>query len=263
MRSKNGWLSCLLICIPAFMLAQQQLFREARMVSENDTLAYRILLPENFSKDQSYPLVLFLHGAGERGSDNTAQLMHGSSLFTDSENRSEFPAIVIFPQCPSDDYWSNASVDRSGQGVQLEFHPDKDPTTALRLVMELLDEQLQKSYVDKDRIYVAGLSMGGMGTFELLGRLPDTFAAAVPICGGGSTVVAEKYAEVPMWIFHGAKDDVVNPQYSLEMVAAILDAGGYPNFTLYENANHNSWDSAFAEPQFLNWLFSKNRSLLK
>lgn len=263
MSSKNKWFSYLLICIPALMLAQQQLYREANMVSGKDTLAYRILWPENFSKDKSYPLVLFLHGAGERGSDNTAQLMHGSSLFTDSGNRSEFPAIVIFPQCPKNDYWSNASVDRSGQGVELEFHPEEDPTTALRLVMELLEKQLEESYVDKDRVYLAGLSMGGMGVFELLSRRPEVFAAAVPICGGGSAAVADKFAKVPMWIFHGAKDDVVNPKYSLEMVAAILKAGGHPNFTLYEDANHNSWDAAFGEPQFLSWLFSKKRTVLK
>jgi predicted peptidase len=242
------------------MLAQQQLYKEASLVKGTDTLNYRILWPDNFSEDQVYPLVLFLHGAGERGSDNEAQLIHGSSLFAAVENRAEFPAIVIFPQCPRDDYWSNVDVDRSGEGVKLEFHPEKTPTTALSLVMELLSEQLDKSYVDKDRVYVAGLSMGGMGTFEILGRMPQTFAAAIPICGGGSDDLVEKYAQVPMWVFHGAKDDVVNPLYSLEMVEALLEAGGYPNFTLYENARHNSWDSAFAEPEFLPWLFSKTRT---
>lgn len=258
--SKNNWLSCLFVCLPIVMLAQQQLYREASLIKENDTLNYRVLWPDNFSEDKSYPLVLFLHGAGERGSDNKAQLTHGSSLFAAPENRSNFPAIVIFPQCPKDDYWSNVDIDRSGKGVKLEFNSEKEPTSALALVMELLAQELDKSYVDKDRVYVAGLSMGGMGTFEILSRMPETFAAAIPICGGGNPALAEKYAQIPMWVFHGAKDDVVNPLYSLEMVEALLKAGGHPNFTLYENANHNSWDSAFTEPQFLPWLFSKKRT---
>lgn len=244
-----------------FMLAQQELYREAHFVKQNDTLNYRILLPDNFSENKSYPLVLFLHGAGERGNDNQAQLVHGSSLFADSENRAKYPAIVIFPQCPKDDYWANVEVDRSKKGVELEFHQEKGPTTALSLVMELLKEQLEKPYVDKEKVYVAGLSMGGMGTFEILSRMPNTFAAAIPICGGGDDDLVAKYAQVPMWIFHGAKDEVVNPKYSLEMAEALLEAGGHPNFTLYENATHNSWDSAFAEPEFLHWLFSKQRTL--
>ncbi|EKF56450.1 hypothetical protein I215_02968 [Galbibacter marinus] len=260
MNYKNNWLSCLLVLLPMLIFSQEQLYKEASLVRQNDTLNYRILLPENFSENQTYPLLLFLHGAGERGSDNKAQLTHGSTLFTAQENRSNFPAIVIFPQCPKDDYWSNVDIDRSKQSIQLEFNSQKEATTALTLVMELLNEQLDQPYVNKDRVYVAGLSMGAMGTFEILSRMPTTFAAAIPICGAGNTALAEKYAQVPLWVFHGAKDNVVAPLYSLEMVEALLKAGGYPKFTLYEDANHNSWDSAFAEPELLTWLFSKNRA---
>lgn len=257
--SISKWLSCLLVSLPVLLSAQQQLYKEASFVKGKDTLNYRIMWPENFSESNTYPIVLFLHGSGERGNDNHSQLIHGSTLFTSAENRSKFPAIVIFPQCPKDDYWSNVDVDRSGSNLKLEFHPEKEPTTALSLVMGLLSDLISTSYVDKDRVYVAGLSMGGMGTFEILSRMPATFAAAIPICGGGSDDGVEKFAQVPMWIFHGAKDDVVDPKYSLDMVEAILEAGGHPNFTLYENASHNSWDSAFAEPEFLPWLFSKKR----
>ncbi|MCB0470047.1 MAG: phospholipase, partial [Flavobacteriaceae bacterium] len=105
-----------------------------------------------------------------------------------------------------------------------------------------------------------GLSMGGMGTYEILSRKPDMFAAAFAICGGGNPELTENYAtKIPMWIFHGAKDDVVNPQLSIDMVSAILKFGGKPNFTLYADDNHNSWDSAFAEPELLLWLFSKTK----
>lgn len=261
MRYIKHWLNSLLLFLPVLIFAQEQHYKQAQLVWQNDTLNYRILWPENFSEDASYPLVLFLHGAGERGSDNQSQLVHGSSLFINSENRSKFPAIVIFPQCPKGDYWANVAVDRSEKGVELEFDTDKGPTRPLSLVMELLKEQLEKSYVDKERVYVAGLSMGGMGTFEILSRMPNTFAAAIPICGAGDEGLVGKYAHIPMWIFHGAKDNVVSPLYSIEMVEAIVEAGGFPNFTLYENANHNSWDPAFDEPDFLNWLFSKRRTL--
>ncbi|HEY9220352.1 MAG TPA: prolyl oligopeptidase family serine peptidase [Lutibacter sp.] len=237
------------------------LFEKKQFIKENDTLLYRIMYPINFSKEKQYPVVLFLHGSGERGSDNSSQLIHGSSLFLENDNREQFPAIVVFPQCPENDYWANSTVDRSTQPITLKFSNGKEPTKSLRLTMSLMDNLLAESYVNKDKVYVMGLSMGGMGTFEILSRKPQMFAAAVPICGGGSTETAVNYAKnTALWVFHGAKDDVVNPLLSLEMVAAILNAGGKPSFTLYDKDNHNSWDSAFAEPHLLHWLFSKNNN---
>ncbi len=237
--------------------AQKEAFKKEILVKDGDTLQYRILYPENFSEEKQYPLMLFLHGAGERGSDNEKQLVHGSNLFLDSTNQKKFPAVVVFPQCPRNSYWANADVDRSGPGVKLKFKENAPPTWPMELVIGLVDSLKQDDYIKKDQIYVGGLSMGGMGTFEILSRRPDTFAAAFAICGGGSTSSASMYAKnTPMWVFHGAKDDVVNPKHSLEMVEALLDAGAYPQFTLYNDANHNSWDSAFAEPNLLPWLFS-------
>lgn len=236
----------------------QDLYEYKTFVNQADTLKYRIMYPKNFSKDKQYPLVLFLHGAGERGANNESQLAHGSKLFADDVNRNQFPAIVIFPQCPQNDYWANVSVDRTATPLKLTFKDAGEPTKALSLVMQLLDNMLAKSYVNNQKVYVGGLSMGGMGTFELLSRKPDTFAAAFAICGGGSTKQTENYAtKTDLWIFHGAKDDVVIPQHSIDMVSAILKYGGKPNFTLYADDNHNSWDTTFAEPKLLPWLFSK------
>ncbi|WP_342155455.1 carboxylesterase family protein [Joostella sp. CR20] len=243
-----------------FSLLAQQLYQKDNFVSNKDTLKYRVMLPDNFSTEKQYPLVLFLHGAGERGSDNESQLTHGSKLFASEENRKNFPAIVIFPQCPKNDYWSNADVDRSGQGVKLVFHDDKKPTKALQLTIELLQKYSEQPFVDTNKIYVVGLSMGGMGTFEILSRLPNTFAAAIPICGGGSESAVRKYAQTPLWVFHGAQDDVVNPIHSVKMVSAILNEGGHPKFTLFDTANHNSWDPAFSQPDFLPWLFAHERT---
>lgn len=230
-------------------------------IVKNDTLKYRMLFPKNFLKDKQYPLVLFLHGAGERGSDNKKQLAHGSKLFTDQQNMETYPAIVIFPQCPQDDYWSKVDVDRSSYPIKLTFKYDDGPTQAMQLVMELMDNMIKKPFVKKDQIYVMGLSMGGMGTFELIHRKPEMFAAAAPICGGGNTSSVSNYAKtLPIWVFHGAQDNVVDPQLSIVMVSAILKEGGFPKFTLYDFANHNSWDPAFAEPELLSWLFSNKKS---
>ena len=226
----------------------------------SDTLQYRMLLPENFSTDKEYPVLLFLHGAGERGSDNEKQLVHGSSLFLNTKTRDSFPAIIIAPQCPKEDYWAKVDVDRSTNPIGLNFNYETGPTTAMSLVMDLMDKTLSKPYVKKDQVYVMGLSMGGMGTFEIIHRKPEMFAAAIPICGGGNPNSVDSYAKtLPLWVFHGAKDNVVDPQRSIEMVSAILNVGGYPKFTLYDFANHNSWDPTFAEPELLKWLFSKSK----
>ena len=248
----------LLITCCIVQAQDKNLFEKKQFISDQDTLNYRILYPEGFRESESYPLVLFLHGAGERGSDNEAQLIHGSSMFLDAANRKKFPAIVLFPQCPKESYWSNASIDRSSQPVKFKFNYDQPPTPALKNVIQLLDSIKQKNFVKKDQMYVAGLSMGGMGTFEILYRNPDTFAAAIAICGGGNPESVSAYAKTtPMWIFHGAMDDVVDPQNSLIMAGALLKAGAHPKMYLYDTENHNSWDRAFAEPDFFPWLFDK------
>jgi len=253
--------ACLALLIFSFFLVEAQgskLYTKEIYTQAKDTLLYRMMLPEHFSESKQYPVVLMLHGAGERGSDNESQLVHGSSLFSD--RRCEFPAIVIFPQCPKNDYWSNVRVDRSKIPLDFVFHYDQKPTKSLRLVSALLDSLLHKNYVKKDQVYVMGLSMGGMGTYELLFRKPTVFAAAIPICGAGDPEYVRGYAqEVPVWGFHGAMDDVVHPQNTLTMISAILKAGGTPKLTIYDTANHNSWDRAFGEQTLLTWLFSKKQ----
>ncbi|HLT32976.1 MAG TPA: PHB depolymerase family esterase [Aquaticitalea sp.] len=247
---------CALMMFVTFKIpAQENLFSKEYFIQKEDTLKYRMLLPKDFSESESYPLVLFLHGAGERGDDNIKQLTHGSDMFV--KYRDSFPAIVIFPQCPQTDYWANAMVNRGTKPLTLTFPKDVAATKALNMVMLLVDEMLLKTHINKEQVYVGGLSMGGMGTFEILYRKPDVFAGAFAICGAGLPETAEAYAKkVSMWIFHGANDDVVNPQFSVDMVGGILKYGGKPNFSLYAKDNHNSWDSAFDEPELLPWLFS-------
>jgi len=229
-------------------------------VSKSDTLPYRILFPENFDPAKKYPLVLVLHGAGERGNDNEAELINGGNLFLKSEVRAQFPAIVVFPQCPKDSFWSNVQMQNDSGKYKFVFLTDGKPTKAMHALLGLIEQLLDKPYVDKHKVYVGGLSMGGMGTFEIIGRKPQVFAAAFAICGGDNTLNAKKYAKkVPLWIFHGAKDTIVSPDHSEVVVAAIKEAGGDPKYTVYPNDGHNSWESAFAEPEFLPWLFSHSK----
>jgi predicted peptidase len=202
-----------------------------------------------------------LHGAGERGNDNEVQLAYGSKLFLQDTVRDKYASFVVYPQCPKDSYWSNVKVETNAAGKMVfNFKEGGDPTQAMKTLMALIDQLLDKPYVDKHHVYVGGLSMGGMGTYELLRREPNIFAAAFAICGGDNTLNVKKYAKkVPLWIFHGAKDDVVPVDHSTVVVEAIKAAGGDPKFTIYPNDNHNSWDDAFAEPQLLPWLFEHSK----
>ncbi len=229
--------------------------------SSGHNLPYRILFPEGYSKDKSYPLVLFLHGAGERGNDNTSQLIHGARMFLDADVRAKYPAIVVFPQCPRESYWSAVKIDRSENPYTLDFDYAEAPTPALEAVAELVTKLSREEAVDPDRRYVMGLSMGGMGTFEMVYRHPRTFAAAVPICGGGDDSRYDKRVrDVAFWLFHGAADAVVNVEESRAMERRLRELEVRElDYTEYPGVNHNSWDSAFAEPELLPWLFSQKR----
>ena len=240
--------------------SSKDLFSYEHHMVNGDTLNYRMLLPKDFDASKKYPLVLMLHGAGERGSDNKKQLNNGASLFLNKKHRDSFPAIVIFPQCPQNDYWSKLDADRSTKPITFNYKYTEVPTKAMALVTDLMTEMVAKPYVKTNQVYAMGLSMGGMGTFEIIYRNPEMFAAAIPICGGGDPEYVTAYAKmIPLWIFHGAKDDVVDPKLSLSMASAIISAGGFPKLTLYDFANHNSWDPAFAEPELLKWLFSNTK----
>lgn len=221
-------------------------------------LNYNIMYPHDFDESKKYPLLLFLHGAGERGTDNKAQLVHGSKMFQDSIKK--FPAIMIFPQCPRDDYWVKMDSEGEGQARNMKIVTDEGPNPALSLVMELINETLEQPYIDKGRFYVTGLSMGGMGTIELAWRMPDKIAAAIAICGVGPTEKAEEMKSIPFWFVHGTSDNVVPSRYSNRMVEAMQKTGGKAKITLYTGVGHNSWDRAFANPDFLPFLFSKSKN---
>lgn len=254
------YLITILLILPAFAVSAQDLslYQKKYFVAAGDTMPYRLLLPENFNPKKAYPLILFLHGAGERGSDNEKQLVHGGKLFLKDSIRKNYPAIVLFPQCMANSYWSNVAFqfDSTGKRLAFLFKTDSAPTKAMQMAIELIKSMMSEFTIQKNKIYVGGLSMGGMGTFEIVRRMPGTFAAAFAICGGANPESAPAIKNTAWWIFHGLKDDVVNPKYSIGMANALKAAGADILLTLYPNANHNSWDSAFAEPGLLAWLWA-------
>jgi predicted peptidase len=240
--------------------AQMSLYQKLYFIKEKDTLPYRLLLPENYDATKKYPLIFFLHGSGERGNDNEAQLVHGGKLFLKDSLRKNYPAIVIFPQCPANSFWSNVDIKKNKkEESDLKFQTGGKPTVAMGLLQQLVKNIIKNYPVQKKQIYVGGLSMGGMGTFEMVNRNPSLFAAAFPICGGADSAIASKIKRVNWWVFHGAKDDVVLPKYSQQIVDALQKINASVKFTLYPEANHNSWDSAFAEPGLMQWILSNKK----
>jgi predicted peptidase len=232
----------LLICIIQVAKAQDKsLYQRHWLVQKGDTLPYRILFPVNYDPSKSYPMVLFLHGS----------------------IRNHYPAIIVFPQCSTTDYWSNVQMIFENSKTDKKtfyFIPDGTPSLHMQMTIGLVHNLLGRYYINKDQVYVMGLSMGGMGTFEIVRRMPGVFAAAIPICGGADPSTAKELKRVSWWIFHGGKDDVVLPIYSTQMVDALKKQKASVKFTLFPNANHNSWDSTFAQPGLMKWLFEQKKN---
>lgn len=252
---------CLVLTLASLAVYSQDLslYLKKEFVSDDGSrLPYRILFPEEYDKSKEYPLILVLHGAGERGNDNEKQLVHGAKMFLDSAVREKFPAIVVFPQCPSESYWSSVSIDRSVMPLPLDFDYNRPITTPLRNAISLVQKLVKEEAVNERRVYITGLSMGGMGTFEAVYRYPDLFAAALPICGGGDTASYKK-VKTPFWVFHGTDDAVVEVKHSRAMVKRLDELKVKVKYTEYPGVNHNSWDNAFAEPDFLKWTFKHKR----
>lgn len=228
---------------------------EAREYADQDgnVLRYRLLKPVEFDPAERYPLVIFLHGSGERGEDNRAQLKHGAVEFCQPERRQQFPCYVLAPQCPAGMKWAN--YEKRDEGIQML----DEPSPQLRLLMELVQAMLDDSAIDKNRVYLTGLSMGGYGSWDALARWPEFFAAAVPICGGGDTKTASRFSHVPVWCFHGDQDTSVPVEYSRSMIQALQSAAGTPKYTEYPGVGHDSWTETYQNEALYQWLFEQRR----
>lgn len=244
-------------------------YKKERFVKGDEQLPYRILYPLKFDQAKKYPVLIFLHGAFEKGNDNEAQLEIGGHFFLVDSNRNGFPAMIIFPQCPMNDLWAyfDTELDSVGQVKRAIFPFRKEPTRVTFLLKQLLDSFRTLSFVDNKRIYIGGLSQGGMGVFDICARYPEIFAAAFPICGAGKASTSARFAkQTALWIFHGGDDDVVPVYFSREFYHKLKKLGADVRYTEYPGVRHNSWVNAFKEKDLLPWLFSKSKkddSILK
>jgi poly(3-hydroxybutyrate) depolymerase/lysophospholipase L1-like esterase len=211
---------------------------------------YRWCAPQTPKEGQRYPLLVFLHGAGERGRDNQAQLRHLPEKWNSLEHRLAYPCYLLAVQCPRKRMWVEVEwSDPESTAMKAE------PTPVLAAVVRAMDQIIASEPVDQERVYLTGLSMGGFGSWDLAQRMPDRFAAVAPICGGGDERQASRLVPVPVWAYHGARDRVVSPARSRRMVAAIRRAGGSPLYTELEGVGHASWESAYAEGGVIRWMF--------
>lgn len=205
-----------------------------RMSGGGDALQYLIYLPEAYSANERWPLVLFLHGSGERGTNIDRVKKHGPPKLVAAGRK--FPFILVSPQCPRDQRWDAKQL-------------------------SMLISQLEAKYsVDPDRIYVTGLSMGATGTWGLVASDPERFAAIGPVCGRGDPKTVSSFAKTPVWVFHGAEDPTVPISESQSMVDALKVAGGEPRFTVYPKAKHDSWTATYSNPKFYDWLLRQKRN---
>lgn len=216
------------------LTAQKQTEEKARIIKKTE-IGYLTWLPGDYRHDRhkKYPLIIFLHGSGERGNDLEKVKAWGPPSFV--ESRPDFPFIVISPQCPDNQWWDTKDLD------------------------QMLSRLLRKYRIDKDRMYLTGLSMGGFGTWQWAIDKPDRFAAIAPVCGGGNPIFAEDLKNLPIWAFHGADDPVVPVKGTTEMVEAINKAGGNAKMTIYPGVGHDSWRNAYADENLYKWFLEHSK----
>lgn len=225
------------------------------------TMPYRLYVPENYDPAKSYPLVLFLHGAGERGNDNEKQLLanDGAVIWAAPENQAKHPAFVLAPQARNvADGGFGLTRDSTNKLIDLSrvFEVSED----LKKAYEILELVRNEYNIDPDRLYSTGLSQGGFGTWNLNMLYPDLFAAMVPIAGGGNPSMAHLLSDKPIWAFHAEDDAVIPVSYTRNIIAAIKDAGGNPKYTEYPKEmqyNHASWVPAYENKEMIEWVFQQ------
>lgn len=220
---------------------------------EDAPIPYRFFVPSDYSEEYAYPVLLFLHGAGERGDDNEAQLKNVLQILFDDPDSPVYQSIVIVPQCPLDTQWvatpwaeGNYSVDAVAE------------TQNIKNVLTVLDAFCNEYSVNKERVYLMGISMGGFGTWDLLMRHGDLFAAAIPICGGADPSKAASLVNKPISTFHGTADASVPVTGTQAMVEAIRDAGGTEiRYEEIAGGTHNVWDYAASKKELIRWLYEQ------
>jgi len=226
--------------------------------STGDTIPYRLFIPLDYDPDKKYPLVLFHHGAGGRGTDNKGQFEGPLPWeWAGPERQAKNPSFIVAPQTPDDEPEVETEVSLMEETRLMWEH--------IQTIQEILDSLENEFSIDINREYVTGLSMGGGATWMSLLIRPDRFAAAAPVCAGDGFIrkekseIGQKFAQLPLWIFHGDADRVISVDVSRGIVKSLKDAGGNPKYTEYKDVGHNSWTRAYREPEFIDWLFAQSR----
>jgi len=245
----TGTVAATLFAQTAAELTTAEIFKSA----EGETLLYRLYMPKDLPEGKRVPLVLFLHGAGERGDDNLAQLKHGVTDLVRYATTKE-PVIIIAPQCPNGQQWVNTNWSAPRHSMPAM------PSVPMKLALLLLQDAMAKRPVDPSRVYVTGISMGGYGTWDIIQRKPDLFAAALPICGGGDSGRADTIKKIPIWTFHGDKDGAVPVTRSRDMVEKLKACGGNIQYREYPGAGHDVWTRTYADPAVLSWFFKQRHT---
>lgn len=258
MEMKNGLLMLVAGCLMVGgVMGEEKDWRavfEGKVLEKGERkLPYRLA---TLGEGEKLPLVVFLHGAGERGSDNEAQLKHGVKDLVAWCEKEKKACRVLAPQCARGVWWSNLDGNfRGGGGLTMKA----EPGWGMAMVLEVVDGMVKEGKVETSRIYITGLSMGGFGTLDVISRRPKFFAAAMPVCGGGDPKQAVKYKDLPLWVFHGGKDNIVPAKLSEDIVEAVKAAGGKPKHRVYPEAGHDSWTATYSDGEVWKWLFSQIR----
>lgn len=218
-------------------MGQKEMIFHKQVIKELH-LNYLLYLPGDYSENKKWPLILFLHGSGECGSDIEIVKRNGIPKIVDNDD--SYPFVAVSPQCPEDSAWENHFED-----------------------MELLLEEAADTFsIDEDRIYLTGLSMGGYGTWDFASVYPDMFAAIIPICGGSIyPELVESLKDLPIWAFHGSADDVVPVQETRTLVDALRECGGNIRYTEYPGVGHDSWTVTYENPEVIRWLLNQKRNI--
>jgi predicted peptidase len=215
-------------------------------------LKYKIISLGKTKKSKEIPIIIFLHGAGERGSDNKKQLTVGLPKLIESLNLMKISCDIVVPQCPENSKWVDTEWGAKSHKMS------KETSEPLGEVIALVDSIIYANSKNKQlKIYLTGISMGGFGTWELLQRFPEKFKAAMPICGGADTSLACKLKGIPIWAFHGKNDKVVLPSRTSDIVNEIKKCGGTPKISFFEKVGHLSWDKVYGNPKYIKWLINQ------
>jgi predicted peptidase len=225
--------------------------------AQGRTFPYRLSAPQFPAAGKTYPLILFLHGSGECGTDNQRQITVGLPALLATLIKRPDPVIVLAPQCPGTDV-DGMWVDRLA--MQSDHVASKEPTASLAAALELCRQMVADHQADSNRLYITGLSLGGFGAWDAIQREPGLFVAAIPICGSGDIRRMQEIKRLPVWVFHGRDDKSVPVACSRRMVEALKQAGNRSVcYTEYEAAPHNVWDRTYANPEVAEWLLSQTR----